>query len=80
MINVLEIHMKHRILTGIVLGQQRICAIWHIAKPPFQFLDLEAKLTHIEPDLLQIPAFCGSLEVPGGECQQVHFNFPTVEI
>ena len=80
MINVLEIHMKHRILTGIVLGQQRICAIWHITKPLFQLLDLEAKFAYIEPDLLQIPAFCGPLEVPGGERQEVHLNFLTVEI
>jgi hypothetical protein len=80
MISVLKIRMKHRILTGIVLGQQRICAIWHITKPLFQFLDLEAKFTYIEPDLLQIPAFCGPLEVSGSERQQVHLNFPTVEI
>ncbi|WP_160143926.1 hypothetical protein [Chryseolinea soli] len=72
--------MKHRILTGIVLGQQRICAIWHIAKPLFQFLNLEAKFAHIEPDLLQIPAFRGPLKVPGGERQQVRLNLFTVEI
>ena len=69
-----EVAIQQRILSGVVLRQQRVGCVGHVVKPAFIVFDLDAQFTDVETDLVKIPTFRRTYKIPRGELPQLAFQ------